>query len=936
MGSPFVRKGIPGSEQMTHQVGHPTSVDWENFEGPELFKYRDNYYLMFSPNRMSARTGMYEIGVAQSDGPMNFSNQKKYPHPVLTRNMENHYFIYNQLLPSAEHGPWTAKYITDVPIGDWTALNYNDASWSTGEGGFGLKNMDLAPIRSNRTIWNSNQIYIRRRFILDKVPEKIALKYRVEANTDFYINGHLLTINESSTAYSLINVDSSWFHEGENIIAIKAENSCSGDDCYKFVDFGLFDTKGRDPEKIVIGQSQANCVIGPNGFERWIMYKAFFNGLSAQGVDRMHFYDKELVIESSSTLNSPGYHPLPALPTYINYFDYSFYYPFDFQNKSEWKIASGILAPRNDYVSELFLVTDSMTNYRFEVPFKILKGNQDYMGVYAYYLDENNWLKIKIDRDNAIWEYEINENGIISKNSQNLPEKFKFLEDESLVANYEEPWHTIVIYKNSSNFNVYLDYFNLTLSNSIKTSFSVPGKIGLIASSKNVSFDAIQYTLGWDEWDDNINGWHEISGNWMVDKSGLQQIQSTGKSLIVKGDRNFNYEFSVFLKNEHIPEKGKCGFYPLYIDENNYVEAGINFQTGKLEVVKNDNGSKINYVLSLNNYISRQYTFDSYPTTSYRYDFRSEAEISGVDILWFEGNYPYLNQTFDLPEDVKFYALQNENWQLLDSKLEGELKFSYFNKFSFEKVKTKSIKMIVTPKSGKACRAFSAYFNQDLSSSYYLRGRRENDKLYIYVDDSLKLTINGNWDKSKIGLFTENSFASFNGILSYQTGKVPVTKIIIPPLNCGINESIQLNAIVEPINATNKNLVWVSSDTLIATINKNNVLTRHSRGTVTITAWAADGGLVKGSVTLGESSGVKNINGSKVLIFPNPSDKELIIKSSIPIQRIDVFSLLGKKVLENSLAGDIEKLNIENLVKGIYLINLYTENEKIIQKFIKK
>lgn len=76
MNSPFVRKGIDGSVQMTHQIGHPTNVDFINFEGPELFKYRDNYYMMYSPNRMSARTGMYEVGVAQSDKPNNFDNSK--------------------------------------------------------------------------------------------------------------------------------------------------------------------------------------------------------------------------------------------------------------------------------------------------------------------------------------------------------------------------------------------------------------------------------------------------------------------------------------------------------------------------------------------------------------------------------------------------------------------------------------------------------------------------------------------------------------------------------------------------------------------------------------------------------------------------------------------------------------------------------------------
>ncbi len=935
MNSPFIRKGIPGSEQMTHQIGHPTNVDWVNFEGPELFKYRDNYYLMYSPNRMSARTGMYETGVAQSDKADDFTNQKKYPHPVLTRNMENHHFIYSQLLNSGEHGGWSAKYKTSEPSGDWTSLEYNETGWGNGIGGFGLQTMDIARIRSNRTLWNTNQIYIRRKFQLVEVPEKLALKYRVEANTDFYINGNKLTINQSSPAYSLINVDPGWFVQGENIIAVKAENSCSGSNCFKFVDFGLFDTKGQDAEKIVIGQSQANHVAGPNGFERWIMYKGFFNGLSSQGIDRMHFYDKELVVESTSTLNSPGYHPVPSMPTFISYFDHNIYYPYKFLNNSDWKIGSGVITPKEDTVSELLFLTDSMTNYRYEIPFRIFSGNSDYMAVYACYIDKDNWVKIKIDRDNETWEYEIVENGVSIKQSQALPDNFKFLEDHPLVASYEEPWHTLTIYKNGGNFKIELDYFNLTLNGLVETNFTGSGMIGLIASSRNVSFDAVQYTNGWDEWDNYITGWEIKGGDWIIDKSGLNQTKNSGKSLAVKGDKNRNYEFSVYMSNDHIPTSGKVGFYPLYADKNNFVEAVINYSTGKLDLVNKQGEDVMSYSIPLSNNISRQYILETYPTTSYRYDFRSETEVSGVDVLWFEGNYPYLKQTFDLPEQVRFYGLQNGNWVPLATKLEGELSFARFNKFTFDSMRTKAIKMEVTPQTGKSCRAFSAYFQEELASSYYLRARRENEKLYIFVNDSLKFSLDGNWNESNVGLFTEATQATFNGILSYQTGKIPVTKIKIPDLGCAVGETIELTVEVEPLNATNKNLVWISSDPVIASIDENNRITRHTDGKVSITAWSADGGIVKDSIILGETNNISEIYHNSISIFPNPVQNELIINSVEIIVKAEVYSLPGNKIMEKTMESNREVLNVSSLDKGMYLLSIQTQTQKLSTKFIK-
>lgn len=57
----------------------------------------------------------------------------------------------------------------------------------------------------------------------------------------------------------------------------------------------------------------------------------------------------------------------------------------------------------------------------------------------------------------------------------------------------------------------------------------------------------------------------------------------------------------------------------------------------------------------------------------------------------------------------------------------------------------------------------------------------------------------------------------------------------------GINKSFTLSVIVENETATNQDFRWVSSDTSIATVNKNGKVTGHKLGHATITAYATDG-----------------------------------------------------------------------------------------------
>ncbi len=72
----------------------------------------------------------------------------------------------------------------------------------------------------------------------------------------------------------------------------------------------------------------------------------------------------------------------------------------------------------------------------------------------------------------------------------------------------------------------------------------------------------------------------------------------------------------------------------------------------------------------------------------------------------------------------------------------------------------------------------------------------------------------------------------------------PVTGVSISAAtdSVGINSTIQLNAIIEPYNASNQNLIWTSSDTAVAKVNLIGQVTGITEGSATITVTTDDGG----------------------------------------------------------------------------------------------
>lgn len=69
-----------------------------------------------------------------------------------------------------------------------------------------------------------------------------------------------------------------------------------------------------------------------------------------------------------------------------------------------------------------------------------------------------------------------------------------------------------------------------------------------------------------------------------------------------------------------------------------------------------------------------------------------------------------------------------------------------------------------------------------------------------------------------------------------------------------------------------------------------------------------------------------------ILVYPNPAKDYISIKSSKQITSIDLYDVLGKKVLSFSMKS---KIHVNNLPNGMYILKISTKGTQIMKTIIK-
>lgn len=91
---------------------------------------------------------------------------------------------------------------------------------------------------------------------------------------------------------------------------------------------------------------------------------------------------------------------------------------------------------------------------------------------------------------------------------------------------------------------------------------------------------------------------------------------------------------------------------------------------------------------------------------------------------------------------------------------------------------------------------------------------------------------------------------------------IPVTQIIVEPKNILLkaNEQIQLRVTVLPENATNRKIVWESSNTGFATVTEDGMVTAYLDGQLEIVAKSADNNIQDTTIVTVESSPIEDVD----------------------------------------------------------------------------
>ncbi|WP_182914454.1 Ig-like domain-containing protein [Paenibacillus sp. 1011MAR3C5] len=785
----FNEKGNPDRskalETVTTQMGHWANMNFVNFEGPELHYHNGQYYMLYVGNQMFPETGLYDTGVAQADSYDKITNDSKYPGKLLARNAEELILKYRVLLPTSEHGGQPYQYTFKSPLAGWNSLGADTDGWVSGEGGFGWPDVNRAKIPSiyndgktaGSEIWSHPNgpasMWAKRSFSLDAVPEKTVLRYRLQGYGKLYVNGkELFAFDGQQRAYKMVEVPAELLQTGENVIAVEAGTNGPALNFYH-MDFGLYDTNGHAVEPDIIGPSQPNVIVGPNGFETWVTYKAFWNSDNGQGKDRVYFWDQEMVVDGPTSYDSEGLHPDAWTPTFQDRFDSESSLQHYEMPETDVSIDNGTLyfnaahdskrVLLNGYEAENFFME---TNLRFEDKDF---GDEGQAGMVVWHRDENNYVSLLIDRDDRKLVIQSRIDGVSESSAADLPSTFAFLHDDARAADFAEQYHTLRVYKNGTKLFAELDQYTLNDDRPVfeHETMAAPGQIGLISNKAIVRMDNVTVTTGWSEYGTYINGWDEA---WSVSGKGLQS-PAAGEALTVKGDRMLEHEFSVNVNTGALPEAGKAGIILAYIDARNYVTASTNYATNEFELRKVVDGREelIAAAPAARDTIYGHSNYAAEGQREYVYDLRGEAEVSSAKMLWFHGPFQYVNKNFELPDSTSAnfkFDSKKDGWDAVPFTYQDKGRGDYHIADFEDNVKTSQLRLSVPSESN---RPFTFVVREEVSSQNFYKAVRSKGKIYVWVNNELIFDAEDPFENrpAQTGLYTDGIQATYNAFTGF-------------------------------------------------------------------------------------------------------------------------------------------------------------------------
>ncbi|MFG0294432.1 MAG: sugar-binding domain-containing protein, partial [Maioricimonas sp. JB045] len=148
------------------------------------------------------------------------------------------------LLPSVAAGDIpivdTWKYTYRRPAEGWRTVTFDEAGWKEGAGGFG---MPETPGSRVGTYWQTNNLWLRKRFEVESIPEKPALLIHHDEDAEVYINGRRAAAFKGYiTEYKVVPLSAeakTLLRRGENVMAVHCRQTGGG----QFIDVHVVDAE---------------------------------------------------------------------------------------------------------------------------------------------------------------------------------------------------------------------------------------------------------------------------------------------------------------------------------------------------------------------------------------------------------------------------------------------------------------------------------------------------------------------------------------------------------------------------------------------------------------------------------------------------------------------------------------------------------------------
>ena len=147
------------------------------------------------------------------------------------------------VVPTSKERGLTWRYTTSKPSDGWERSDFDDRGWKEGPGGFGTEGTPGAAVR---TTWQTNDIWLRREFVLPQGKYgELLLSIHHDEDAEVYVNGVLAAkVTRYTTDYEEVPLSDearAALKPGQNVFAVHCRQTGGG----QYIDVGLLEVKPR-------------------------------------------------------------------------------------------------------------------------------------------------------------------------------------------------------------------------------------------------------------------------------------------------------------------------------------------------------------------------------------------------------------------------------------------------------------------------------------------------------------------------------------------------------------------------------------------------------------------------------------------------------------------------------------------------------------------